>query len=115
MFASMVRRAPQRFARAVAIFGGEYLEIEQSIGEWNREIDQIIEKVHREFPIETFKPGLSRVLHAGRRFPPSHDLGYGYEHESVDVADFRGLKPRSFGVAIIGTDKSVPFQSSARM
>jgi hypothetical protein len=38
------------FARKVAIFGGEYLEIEQSIGEWNREIDQIRAKVHREFP-----------------------------------------------------------------
>jgi hypothetical protein len=24
-----------------------------------------------------------------------------------------GVKPRSFGVALIGTDKSVPFQSSA--
>jgi hypothetical protein len=58
----MVRRAPQRFARAVAIFGGEYLEIEQSIGEWNREIDQIREAKTTEFPTRTVKQAKRRVF-----------------------------------------------------
>jgi hypothetical protein len=52
---------------------------------------------------------------AEERFPFSHNLGYYYGHESVNVAQLWGLKPRIFGVAIIGTDKSVPFQSFARM
>ena len=58
----MVRRAPQRFARAVAIFGGEYLGIEQSIGEWNREIDQIREAKTTEFPTRTVKQAKRRVF-----------------------------------------------------
>ena len=71
----MVRRAPQRFARAVAIFGGEYLEIELSIGEWNREIDQIREAKTTEFPTRTVKQAENvflahswRVLQASKRF-----------------------------------------------
>jgi hypothetical protein len=62
MFASMVRRAPQMFARVVAIFGGEYLEIEQSISEWNREIDQIREAKTTEFPTRTVKHAKRRVF-----------------------------------------------------
>jgi hypothetical protein len=50
MFASMVSFAPQMFARQVAIFRGEYLEIEQSIGEQNHEIDLFCVIGCRELP-----------------------------------------------------------------
>jgi hypothetical protein len=58
MLASMVSFAPQMFARQVAIFRGIYLEIEQSIGAWNREIDQIRAHVTREFPMNVSKQGI---------------------------------------------------------
>lgn len=51
MFAWMVRRAPGMFARAVAIFRDIYLEIEQSIGKQNREIDLFCVMVCRELPM----------------------------------------------------------------
>ena len=72
MLASMVSFAPQMFARQVAIFRGIYLEIEQSIGAWNREIDQIREKNTVEFPMSTSKGPLERVLDARRRLQ-AHD------------------------------------------
>jgi len=72
MFAQAVRRAPQRFAREVAILRGKYLEIGPLEGEWNREIDQIRAMVHREFPTNTSKRHLERflghVLRARKRF-----------------------------------------------
>jgi hypothetical protein len=79
MFAQVVRRAPQMFAREVAIFRDKYREIGHLMGECNREIDQIRAMVRRELPKRAVKQGIDtlksvllahfwRVLRARKRF-----------------------------------------------
>jgi hypothetical protein len=62
MFAQVVRRAPQMFARVVTILRGKYLEIGHLSGECNREIDLFRAMVCGEFPINTSKWALERVF-----------------------------------------------------